>query len=64
MRSLEALRIGGYSLPYSLLLTEQTVLPTQEVAGQLDEYDMMHLAGHTEFETTRRFYLAIRDDLL
>lgn len=30
----------------------------------LDEFDVMSLAGHAEFETTRRFYLAIRDDLL
>ena len=24
----------------------------------------MHMAGHASFETTRRFYLGIRDDLL
>ena len=24
----------------------------------------MNLAGHAEFETTRRFYLAVREDLL
>jgi integrase len=30
----------------------------------LAEYDVMNLAGHAEFETTHRFYLAIREDLL
>jgi hypothetical protein len=30
----------------------------------LSEFDVMTLAGHSKFETTRRFYLAIRKDLL
>lgn len=30
----------------------------------LREYDVMKIAGHASFETTHRFYLAIRDDLL
>jgi hypothetical protein len=28
------------------------------------EYDVMHLAGHSKFETTHRFYLAVADDLV
>ena len=27
-------------------------------------YNVMHLAGHAKFETTRHFYLAVREDLL
>jgi integrase len=30
----------------------------------LSEYDVMRLAGHSDFETTRRFYLAVRQDLV
>ena len=30
----------------------------------LSEFDVMTLAGHSDFNTTRRFYLAIREDLL
>jgi len=30
----------------------------------LSEFDVMTLAGHSKFETTRRFYLAIRKDLI
>jgi len=30
----------------------------------LTEYDVMKLAGHSDFDTTHRFYLAIRRDLL
>ena len=33
-------------------------------ANGLREYDVMKMAGHSSFETTRTFYLAIRDDLL
>ena len=33
-------------------------------ANGLSEYDVMNLAGHAEFETTRQFYLAVREDLL
>jgi integrase len=33
-------------------------------ANGLTEYDVMKMAGHSCFETTRTFYLAIRDDLL
>ena len=30
----------------------------------LSEFDVMTMAGHASFETTRRFYLAVRSDLL
>jgi integrase len=30
----------------------------------LTEYDVMQLAGHSEFSTTHRFYLAVRNDLI
>ena len=30
----------------------------------LSEYDVMTMAGHSSFETTRKFYLAVRDDLI
>ena len=30
----------------------------------LREYDVMKIAGHASFETTHKFYLAIRNDLL
>lgn len=30
----------------------------------LSEYDVMTLAGHADFETTHRFYLAVADDLV
>ena len=30
----------------------------------LSEYDVMELAGHSDFATTHRFYLAVRRDLL
>ena len=30
----------------------------------LSEYDVMTLAGHSDFETTHRFYLAVADDLV
>lgn len=34
------------------------------LASGLSEYDVMTLAGHADFATTHRFYLAIREDLL
>ena len=37
---------------------------TSWFANGLREYDVMVMAGHSSFETTRQFYLAIRDDLL
>ena len=37
---------------------------TRWFAKGLREYDVMNLAGHADFETTRRFYLAVREDLL
>ena len=37
---------------------------TKWLTNGLSEYDVMNLAGHAEFETTRRFYLAVREDLL
>jgi integrase len=30
----------------------------------LSEYNVMTLAGHSDFETTHRFYLAVADDLV
>jgi hypothetical protein len=30
----------------------------------LSEFDVMKLAGHSDFATTHRFYLAVRRDLL
>ena len=34
------------------------------LSNGLSEHDVMNLAGHAEFETTRQFYLAAREDLL
>ncbi|MCH8136118.1 MAG: tyrosine-type recombinase/integrase, partial [Proteobacteria bacterium] len=36
---------------------------TMWLANGLSEYDVMYLAGHAEFETTHKFYLAVREDL-
>ena len=36
----------------------------QWFANGLAEYDIMNLAGHADFDTTRGFYLAVREDLL
>ncbi|MCE5186580.1 MAG: hypothetical protein LLF76_10690 [Planctomycetaceae bacterium] len=32
--------------------------------GKLSPYEVMHLAGHSDFETTQRFYLAVSTDLV
>jgi integrase len=37
---------------------------TNWLANGLNEHDVMTMAGHASFETTRRFYLAVRRDLL
>jgi len=37
---------------------------THWLLNGLSEYDVMRLAGHSDFETTRRFYLAVRQDLV
>ncbi|MBN1846235.1 MAG: tyrosine-type recombinase/integrase [Sedimentisphaerales bacterium] len=37
---------------------------TNWFAHGLSEFDVMNMAGHANFETTRKFYLAISDDLL
>jgi hypothetical protein len=37
---------------------------TNWFAHGLSEFDVMTMAGHSSFETTRRFYLAVRNDLL
>jgi len=37
---------------------------TNWLANGLSECDVMTMAGHASFETTRRFYLAVRSDLL
>ena len=33
-------------------------------ANGMSEYDVMHLAGHSSFATTHKFYLAVADDLV
>ncbi len=40
------------------------VVLTGESRNGLSEFDVMTLAGHSDFNTTRRFYLAVREDLL
>jgi len=37
---------------------------TNWFANGLSEYDVMKMAGHSNFETTRTFYLAVRGDLV
>ena len=37
---------------------------TNWFAFGLSEFEVMRLAGHAKFETTRRFYLAVRTDIL
>jgi len=37
---------------------------TNWLANGLSEFDVMTMAGHASFETTRRFYLTFRSDLL
>jgi len=37
---------------------------TNWLANGLSEHDVMTMAGHASFETIRRFYLAVRSDLL
>jgi len=37
---------------------------TRWLMNGLTEYDVMNLAGQADFETTRRFYLSVRRDLL
>lgn len=37
---------------------------TNWLANGLREYDVMQMAGHASFETTRKFYLAVRNDLV
>lgn len=37
---------------------------TNWLAAGLSEFEVMNLAGHAKFETTRRFYLAVNDDLI
>ena len=34
------------------------------LANGMSEYDVMKLAGHSDFSTTHRFYLAVADDLV
>ncbi|MHC5060472.1 MAG: tyrosine-type recombinase/integrase, partial [Planctomycetota bacterium] len=34
------------------------------LSNGVSEYDVMTLAGHSKFETTHRFYLAVADDLM
>ena len=37
---------------------------TNLLRNGLSEFDVMTMAGHSSFETTRKFYLAIRNDLI
>ena len=37
---------------------------TEWLANGLSEYEVMRLAGHSDFQTTHRFYLAVRRDLI
>jgi len=37
---------------------------TNWLSGGLSEFEVAYLAGHSKFETTRRFYLAVRQDLV
>ncbi|MCL5279282.1 MAG: hypothetical protein M1376_05180, partial [Planctomycetes bacterium] len=37
---------------------------TNWLANGVSEYEVMVLAGHANFATTHRFYLAVADDLL
>lgn len=37
---------------------------TNWLSGGLSEFEVAYLAGHSTFETTRRFYLAVRQDLV
>lgn len=37
---------------------------TNWFANGLSEFEVMKLAGHSDFKTTHRFYLAVADDLL
>ena len=34
------------------------------LANDMSEYDVMVLAGHSNFATTHKFYLAVTDDLV
>lgn len=46
-------------------LTRELRMETVEADSmRLSEFDVMTMAGHASFETTRRFYLAVRSDLL
>ena len=33
-------------------------------ANGMSEYEVMRLAGHSDFATTHKFYLAVADDLV
>jgi hypothetical protein len=37
---------------------------TNWFAMGMSEYDVMHLAGRSKFETMHRFYLAVADDII
>ncbi|MBN1124441.1 MAG: tyrosine-type recombinase/integrase [Sedimentisphaerales bacterium] len=37
---------------------------TRWLQNRLGEYEVMHLAGHSDFQTTHRFYLAVQTDLV
>ena len=37
---------------------------TSWFANGMSEFDVMKLAGHSDFKTTHKFYLAVADDLI
>ena len=47
-----------------LFALELTNVNAPQHDNGLSEFDVMTMAGHASFETTRRFYLAVRSDLL
>lgn len=56
--------LGRILIYIQLMFHLKKIRLTQWLSNGLGEYDVMNLAGHAEFETTRKFYLAVREDLL
>ena len=59
---MEYLRINHYKKWEEI--TTVPLFGAGEFQQGLSEYDIMTLAGHANFETTHKFYLAIADDLI
>jgi len=57
------LRRAGIDTPAKFHDLRRTAL-TNWLAGGMSTFDVMTLAGHASFDTTNRFYLAVRDDLV